>query len=197
MADIKLFGMTLDSTIVFQIIMPILGLITIIIAYKNYRKKSSPTFQNCTFQIQAMNPNDLSKEDVVKKVSECIAKNVPEVTGAIVKDEALELSKDKLKLLNAIENKVEQYSKASGKIVKDANLLRSIGNEAYSRGNPGTAFKHFSEALSIDEELKDIRGKAIDLNNIGLVYQDWGKPEQALECFQKALEIDEELKDIR
>ena len=49
----------------------------------------------------------------------------------------------------------------------------------------------------IAEELKDIRGKATRLNNIGGVYQDWGKPEQALEYYQKALDIAEELKDIR
>ncbi|VVB88348.1 Tetratricopeptide repeat protein [uncultured archaeon] len=51
--------------------------------------------------------------------------------------------------------------------------------------------------LEIDEELKDIRGKAARLNNIGSVYRDLGKPEQALEYYQKALEIDEELKDVR
>jgi tetratricopeptide (TPR) repeat protein len=45
--------------------------------------------------------------------------------------------------------------------------------------------------------IHDIRGKAIRLNNIGGVYQDWGKPQQALEYYQKALEIFEELQDER
>ena len=57
--------------------------------------------------------------------------------------------------------------------------------------------EYYQKALEIDEELKDIRGKAVDLNNIGLVYKQWGKPEKALEYTEKALEIFEELKDVR
>ena len=57
------------------------------------------------------------------------------------------------------------------------------------------ALEYFQKALQMDEELKDIRGKATRLNNIGIVYQDRGKPEKALEYFQKSLKLFEELKD--
>lgn len=152
---------------------------------------------NCTFIIQNMNPNDLDKESVVKKVSECITKNIPEVTGALIKDAAFELSGDKLKLMNAAREKVEQYEKSTGKIVKDAGILRALGIEAFYLGKQDDAFKYFSEALGLDEEFRDIRGKAIDLNYIGLVYQVWGKPEKALEYVEIVLRLFEELKDVR
>jgi len=160
---------------------------------------SSPTINliNCTLYIQTMNPNDLSNESIVKNISDCIIKNAPEFTGTILKDKEFELNDNKLKLINAISDKVEQYSKAGGKILKDSKILRAIGIEAYYMEKLEDSFKHFSEALSVDEELKDRSGKATDLNNIGMVYKNWGKPEKALEYFQKALEINEELKDIR
>jgi len=53
-------------------------------------------------------------------------------------------------------------------------------------GKPEQALEYYQQALKIDEELKDIRGKATRLNNIGGVYQDWGKPEQALEYYQQS-----------
>src|SRR5659263_413862 len=193
MPEIRLFNLVIDSSL----LMATLAIIGLIIAYLNYRKKPGPTFQNCTFQIQTMNPNDLSNESIVKKINDCIIKNAPEFTGTIVKDKEFEINDDKLKLLNAISDKVGQYSKSSGKILKDSNILRAIGTEAYYLGKLDDSFKHFSEALSIDEQLKDIRGKSISFNNIGLVYQNWGKLEKALEYYQEALDIDEELKDIR
>jgi tetratricopeptide (TPR) repeat protein len=55
--------------------------------------------------------------------------------------------------------------------------------------------EYFLKALEIAEEIKDIRGKATWLNNIGIVYQDWGKTEKALEYFQKSLKLFEELRD--
>jgi len=60
---------------------------------------------------------------------------------------------------------------------------------------PGKALEYFQKALEIDEELKDIKGKATRLNNIGIVYRDWGKSGKALEYFQKSLKLFEELKD--
>ncbi len=97
---------------------------------------------------------------------------------------------------NDLANKsvVKQVSEC---IVKDAGILRALGIEAYYLGNQDYAFKYFAEALVLDEEFRDIRGKAIDLNNIGRVCQQWGKPEKALEYFQKALRLFEELKDVR
>ncbi|KPQ41746.1 MAG: TPR repeat-containing protein [Candidatus Methanoperedens nitroreducens] len=62
-------------------------------------------------------------------------------------------------------------------------------------GKPEQALEYFQKALEIDEELKDIRGKATRLNNIGIVYRDWGKPGKALEYFQKSLKLFEELND--
>ncbi|NJD52571.1 MAG: tetratricopeptide repeat protein [Candidatus Methanoperedens sp.] len=126
----------------------------------------------------------------MKNISDCFIRNLPEMTGAVINDASFELSNDKLKLLNVTREKVDQYSKVKGKPVKDANILRTLGNEVYYLGKPEDAFKYFTEALEIDEELKDIRGKPIDLNNIGLLYQDWGKPEKALEFYEKALKID-------
>ena len=68
MPEIRLFNLVIDSTL----LMATLAIIGLIIAYLNYRKKPGPTFQNCTFQIQTMNPNDLSNESVVKKISDSI-----------------------------------------------------------------------------------------------------------------------------
>jgi len=64
-------------------------------------------------------------------------------------------------------------------------------------GKPEQALEYYQQAIKIAEELKDIRGKATMINNIGRVYQYWGKPEQALEYYQQALNIFEELKDER
>ena len=63
-------------------------------------------------------------------------------------------------------------------------------------GKPEKALEFYEQALKIDEELKDIRGKAIRFNNIAGVYQNWGKPEKALEYYNKSLIIFNELKDV-
>jgi len=64
MVDIHLFGYVVDSTLLFQIVMPILAFLGLVIAYKNYRKKPATppvsthapttTFKDCTFYIQSM-----------------------------------------------------------------------------------------------------------------------------------------------
>lgn len=152
---------------------------------------------NCTINIQNLNPLDLDKETVLKNISDCFSRNLSEMTGAIIKDASFELSYDKLKLLNVTREKVDQYSKVKGKPVKDASILRTLGNEAYYLYKPEDAFNYFTEALEIDEELKDKKGKAIDLNNIAGVYEQCGKPEEALEYYNKSLIIFNELKDVR
>ena len=72
MMEILVFIETLDSTQTFQILMPTLAFIAIIVAitfgYLNYRKKAAPTFGKCIFNIQSLNPNELSDEKVVKKI---------------------------------------------------------------------------------------------------------------------------------
>ena len=72
MMEIRVFNETLDSTQIFQILMPTLAFIAIIvtisIGYLNYRKKAATTFENCIFNIQSLNPNELSDENVVKKM---------------------------------------------------------------------------------------------------------------------------------
>ncbi len=64
-------------------------------------------------------------------------------------------------------------------------------------GKPEMALEYFQKALDIDEELKDIRGKATRFNNIGDVYKHSGESDKALEYFQKAHKLFEELKDVR
>jgi len=64
-------------------------------------------------------------------------------------------------------------------------------------GKPEKALEYYEESLKIDEELKDKRGKATDLNNIGSVYKQWGKPEKALEYYEESLAIFEELGDVQ
>jgi hypothetical protein len=74
--EIREFIETLDSTQIFHVVMPTLASVSIIIAlfgiYLNHHKKASPTFQNCTFNIQSMNPKELNDENVVNRISECI-----------------------------------------------------------------------------------------------------------------------------
>lgn len=197
MVDIQLFGRTVDSGLFFSTLTVLLGIIGLSFGYLDRRKKSTITLQNCTINIQSINYADLDKKNVVKNISDCITKNIPEISGAVTKDVTFELSEDKLKLLDAVSDKVGQYSKFTGKTVKDADILRALGTEAYYMGEPDDAFKYYSEALKIDEEQNNLKEKAIDLNDIGLVYKDLGKPEKALENYNKALAIAEELNDIR
>ena len=206
MVDIQLFGRTVDSGLFFQIwgVFLLIGSL-IYTGYRDWRKKyqlvptieNRGTFQHCTFIINSINPDELGNQTVLKKINDCITKNIPEVTGTITKDATFELSGDKLKLLDALKDKVGQYSESTGKTVKDSGILRTLGIKAYYLGKQDDALKYFTDALEIDEEQNNIEGKSFDLNNIGIVYKYWGKPEKALEYFEKALTIFEELKDTK
>ena len=205
MVDIQLFGRTVDSGLFFQILGVFLLIGSLIYTgYRDWRKKShsvltsdnSSTFQNCTFIINSINPDELDNKTVLKKINDCITKNIPEISGAVTKDATFELSDDKLKLLDAVSDKVGQYSKSTGKTVQDSDILRALGTEAYYLGQQDDALKYFSDALEIDEKQNNLEGKAIDLNNIGGVYQQWGKPVKALEYFQNALAMADELNYI-
>ncbi|CAD6494103.1 MAG: Tetratricopeptide repeat protein [Candidatus Argoarchaeum ethanivorans] len=117
--------------------------------------------------------------------------------GTISKGVEVTLDKDELSLVDAVKEKVEQYKKTKNELLKEPGILITLGNEAYYIGQMDKALEYYKEALEIDEGLKDKRGKATDLNNIGLVYYDWGKPEKALEYYKESLAIFEELMDVR
>ncbi|RZB32909.1 MAG: hypothetical protein AEth_00255 [Candidatus Argoarchaeum ethanivorans] len=204
----------------FMQIMPLIAAIGVVVGlvalYSNYRKSkkvddtkqgthvsqtntgaSNIDLTNCTININKTPVEKFGEAETLAEVKKCLETHVPEIVGTISKGVEVTLDKYELSLVDAVKEKVEQYKKTKNELLKDSGILTTLGNEAYYLGQMDNALEYFKEALEIDEELKDKRGKATDLNNIGIVYQNWGKPEKALEYYKEALEIDEELKDKR
>jgi len=78
-----------------------------------------------------------------------------------------------------------------------ANIL--IGNCYYLLSELKKAEKHYKEALTISEKVKDkterLEGKSGALNNLGNVYADLGDFKKAIEYCEKSLEIDKKIGD--
>ncbi|KAF5430540.1 hypothetical protein C5S42_00210, partial [Candidatus Methanomarinus sp.] len=83
MVSLELFDVVVEFSVfeIVAIITTITAIITTIITILNYQKKKknskSLNFDNCTFIIQSMNPEELNDKNVVNRISDCINKNVP------------------------------------------------------------------------------------------------------------------------
>ncbi len=208
------------STDTFMQIMPLIALIGVVIGlialYSNHRKSKkvddikqvthvpqtdtgAPNINitNCIININETPVEKFGEAETLAKVRKCLETCVPEIVGTISKGVEVTLDKDELSLVDAVKEKVEQYRKTKNELLKDSGILTTLGNDAYYLGQMDNALEYYKQALEIDEELKDKRGKATDLNNIGSLYQDWGKPEKALEYYKESLAIFEKLGDVR
>ena len=56
--------------------------------------------------------------------------------------------------------------------------------------------KRYEEALQIAEQLGDLQGKAVRLNNIGLIHKAQGNYPEALKRYEEALQINEQLGNL-
>ncbi len=208
------------STETFMQIMPliaaigvVIGLIALYFTYKKSKKVDdtkqvthvSQTYTgapninltNCIININETPVEKFGEAETLAKVRKCLETCVPEIMGTINKGVEVTLNKDELSLVDAVKEKAEQYRKTKNELLKDSGILTALGNDAYYLGQIDNALEYYKEALEIDEELKDKRGKATDLNNIGFVYKQWGKPEKALEYYKESLTIFEELGSVQ
>ncbi|MEK6606010.1 MAG: tetratricopeptide repeat protein, partial [Nitrospirota bacterium] len=71
------------------------------------------------------------------------------------------------------------------------------GQTAHLMGDHAAALGHYSQALALSREIKDRRGEAVVLNNLGLLQQARGELDQAEQHFQQALAINTELNERR
>jgi tetratricopeptide (TPR) repeat protein len=76
-----------------------------------------------------------------------------------------------------------------------ANVSNSIGN-LFREVMPDSALFYFNKALELRRLLKDKKGEAGALNNIGLCYMNLGNTIKALDYYKASLEIKKEINDI-
>ena len=69
---------------------------------------------------------------------------VPEIVGTISKGIEVTLNKDKLFLVGAVREKVEQYRKTKNELFKDSGILTTLGNEAWIMHSNTFLRKHSS-----------------------------------------------------
>ena len=94
--------------------------------------------------------------------------------------------------------KAAQIDIKNNKKKKDASTEFSCaGTCLYNIGDLDGALKCYKEALEIDEQLGDLKGKSIVLNNIGSILSDRGDLDGALKYYKEALEIAEQLGDLK
>jgi CHAT domain-containing protein/tetratricopeptide (TPR) repeat protein len=72
-----------------------------------------------------------------------------------------------------------------------------IALQSYVRGAKITARPLFSEALSLFQEIGDLRGQAQALANLGYTSQDLGEPGQAVKSFERSLSLATQIGDQR
>ena len=204
------------STETFMQIMPliaaigvVIGLIALYFTYKKSKKvddtkpvthvsqtnTGAPNINitKCIININETPVEKFGEAETLAKVRRCLETCVPEIVGTISKGVEVTLDKDELSLVDAVKEKAEQYRKTKNELLKDSGILTTLGNDAYYLGQMDNALEYYKEALEIAEELKDKRGKATDLNNIGSLYKQWGKPGKALEYCKESLAIFEVL----
>ncbi|MFX0090854.1 MAG: tetratricopeptide repeat protein [Candidatus Hodarchaeota archaeon] len=68
-------------------------------------------------------------------------------------------------------------------------FLNNIGTGLKDQGRLDEAMDYFQQALQLQEQIGDLKGKVITLNHIGLVLKDQGQLDEALNHFQQVLEI--------
>ncbi|MEO0527211.1 MAG: tetratricopeptide repeat protein [Bacteroidota bacterium] len=104
---------------------------------------------------------------------------------------ALDYSQEALELAESIEN-------PSDGIKRSINVsLNSMGNIYQALKQYGLAIEQFKKSMKLEEELGNIRGLAINQQNIGECLEEQGKLDEALENYKIALAYDEEIASER
>lgn len=90
-------------------------------------------------------------------------------------------------------NKGLEVARATGDKRNEATFLNNIGNIHYYREFAGKQFTlsldHYTQALSIYEQLSDTNGITMTLDNLGLVYSDQQNFPQALSVLQRSYDL--------
>jgi diguanylate cyclase len=72
--------------------------------------------------------------------------------------------------------------------VIEASCLNSLGNCHHRLGDLPLALEHYEKFMDVMQHLGDVRGQAVALTNIGLIYQELQDPDNALRCQLEAFE---------
>ena len=72
---------------------------------------SNINLANCTININETPVEKFGEAETLAKVRECLETCVPEIVGTISKGVEVTIDKDKLSLVDAVKEKVEQYKK--------------------------------------------------------------------------------------
>ncbi len=96
------------------------------------------------------------------------------------------------KAMDIFEKSLE-YLEKEGEVRDISTAIRAIGNIYYSRGDYESALRYYESALKAGKE--DLLGKAMSLNNMGVVNVRLGNYWKAAEYFEEALKIREKIGD--
>ena len=80
------------------------------------------------------------------------------------------------------------FAKKRGLVKEMAVARNTQGTSFYMSGNYARAIDYFYQSLSIKEDIKDYKGIAATLNNIGMIYDDQGDHDKAIEHYTKAID---------
>ncbi len=88
------------------------------------------------------------------------------------------------------------YARDKGLDKQMADALHLQGRSLWRQSEYDSALNYYTQALTIREEIEDIKGIASSLNNIGLIYNDLGEFIRAIDYYTRALSIREELGEL-
>ncbi len=80
------------------------------------------------------------------------------------------------------------FAQKRGYAKEMAVALNTQGTAFYMLGNYAKAIECYYQSLSVKEKLKDYKGIAATLNNIGMIYDDQGDHDKAIEHYEGAIE---------
>ena len=109
-----------------------------------------------------------------------------------ISDKYLETKTDSAYILA---KQLQQFTQNNNLKLEYANVLTTLGNIECNIGNTDEAIKNFQESLKLSKELKDKKGEAIALNNIGRMYKSNWQLDEALSYYNESFDICKELKD--
>jgi signal transduction histidine kinase/tetratricopeptide (TPR) repeat protein len=84
-----------------------------------------------------------------------------------------------------------KYSVNSNNKKEEADSYRLLSSYYYIKRNIDESFTFIVKALELYNQLNDEKGKAVVLNNYGLLFKNYGKYDEALEKFYEALILSE------
>lgn len=79
------------------------------------------------------------------------------------------------------------FARTKGFTREMAVARNTQGTAFYMSGNYARAIDYYYQSLTIKEKLKDHKGIAATLNNIGMIYDDQGDHEKAIEHYERAI----------